>query len=125
LHLRIQSRLLTSSLPYARRRVKSELRDKPKVTLKARAGRHDTFRPAAKSLNAASQIVIKASFWRSDVAVISVVIPYDGRCTGMLNAAQGVHQLDFEYVKHDCLLKQNSLSQPTYARTLAFGPRTP
>jgi hypothetical protein len=54
--------------------------------------------------HAISQIIVKRRLWRSDVSIISVVVPYHGRCTRVLDAAQGVYQLDFEYVEHDYLL---------------------
>jgi hypothetical protein len=37
--------------------------------------------------HAASKIFIEGRLWRSDVAIIAVVISYDGRCTRVLDAA--------------------------------------
>src|ERR1700749_77719 len=60
--------------------------------------------------HAISKILVKGRLWRRDVAIISVVIPYHGRCARVLDAAQSVHQLDFDHVEHDCLFEQNSLA---------------
>jgi hypothetical protein len=46
-------------------------------------------------------VVVDAGLGRSDVTVVSIVVPYDRRRTSVLQASNGFDQLDLQNAQHD------------------------